>query len=349
MEALARILHIKNIVFMGAIGILFLTDSASGAQKKTPMEKFMKAQQLAKQKKWKKAISLLEPISDELSEGAVLSLSDYYREIKDFHAEIRHLNNLIGKKPKRVIYHFRRGRAYSRLHSNRKVEQKKFDEEAVASLRKSIELQTTFKSAYMALLEVFNRTNNTFEARTLLIDMISRFGDNPMYFTELCRLYITDGYIDDGIRICRQATTRAYKEPMNHVFLARGYIDKGNDREAQNVLTRASKKFSNSAQIQEVNGEYHLNKGSFLTAAKYFNRALAKDPKLPDSHIGLAISHFESKKYEKALTSYVNACKLSRSKTKDYRSAITKLRGINNFKMAEKYEGQIYKCTVRNE
>lgn len=336
-----------GIVFMGLIFI----STTVGAKKKTPThtltQKFKKAQQLAKKKKWKEAISQLEPFSDELPEGAILVLSGYCREIGDFHSEIRHLNSLIEKNPKRMIYRFRRGRAYSRMRSKRKLEQKKFDEEAVVSLRKAIELQPTFKAAYASLLEVFNRTNNAFEARAVVIEMISQFGDEPEYFTELCRLYILDGYIDDGIRICQQAVIRDPKEPRNHVFLARGHIDKGSHPQAQSVLIQASKKFPDSAQIQEVNGEYYLSKESFLAAAKYFKLAIKKDPKLPDSHIGLAISHFERQDYQSALTSYINACQLSRSKVKDYRLAITKLRGANKLKIAEKYESQMYKCKTK--
>ena len=339
--------HVGRVLLVGLTFVgLILIGPTSKAQTKT--QDFKKAQQLAKQKKWKKAIALLEPISDELPQEAILTLSGYYREIKDFRSQVRHLNNLIEKSPKRTIYHFLRGRAYSRQRSKRKIEQKKFDEEAVSSLRKAIELQPTFQPAYASLLKVFNRINNTFEARTITIEMVSRFGDSsPIYFTELCRLYIIDKYIDDGIRICQQAIARNPKEPINHFFLATGYIDKGDHPKAQAVLAQASKRFPNSAQIQEANGDYYLNKGNFIKAAKYFRHAIKKNSKLPDSHVGLAISHFERKEYDVALVSYVNACKLSRSKIKHYRLAITKLRGANKLKIAEKYEKQIYKCTTQ--
>lgn len=327
--------------------ILIFATMAFGVSANTLTQRFTKAQKLAKEKRWKEAISLLEPMADELPESVLLKLSDYYREIKDFHSEIRHLDSLIAKKPQRMIYHFRRGRAYSRLRSKRKSQQKSFDKEAVVSLRKAVHLQPTFKAAYTLLFEVFNRTNNFVEARATVLDMVPQFGRHPKYLTKLCRLYIIDEYIDEGIQVCQEAVDKDLKEPMNYVFLAQGHANKGDHAQAQSTLTRATKRFPNSAYIQEINGKHHLSKGGFSTAEKYFQKAIDREPKRPDSHVGLAISHFERQNYDTALSSYLRACQLSRSKVKEYRLAITKLRGANHLKIAEKYESQLHKCSTK--
>ncbi len=308
-----------------------------------------KAQSLAQKKKWKKAIALLEPLADELPESALLQLSSYCKAIKDFPSEIRHLNTLIKKRPQRMIYHFRRGHSYSQMRSQRKLEQKKMNQKAVTSLRKAIEIQPSFKSSYTSLLNIFQRSKNHFEARTLVMEMIHRFGDNPQYFTELCHLYLIDGYIDDGIRICKEATHRDPKEPKNHILLAKGYMSQGEESKAEAVLMQASKSkiLGRSTEVQEANGKHYLDKKSFTVASKYFQKAIAIDPKHWASHLGLATSYFGRQKYTKALASYVKACQLSRSTIKPYRLAITRLRKLNKMKMANKYESQTYKCTTQ--
>ena len=309
---------------------------------------FTQAQDLAKNKKWKKAIALLEPLSERLPEVSLFNLSNYYGRINDFTSEIRHLNTLIELKPQSPTYHFHRGLAYSRLQSSQRLSQTQFNNEAISSLQKTIELKPTFRSAYTLLLDLFERTNNSTEARSTLLIMIDHFGERAEYFSKLCRLYIEDEFIDDGIRLCTVAITKSPKEPINHVFLARGYLYKENAKRAQSILSKATELFPKSAKVHEVNGEYHLAKKNLTTAIKYFRKAIAIDTNLADSHIGLAISLFEKKKYEEALTPYLNACKLKHSKIKEYRQAITKLRGVNNFKMSEKYENQIYKCQSRS-
>ena len=309
---------------------------------------FTQAQGLAKKKKWKEAIALLEPLSDRLPKVSLFNLSNYYGRINDFRSEIRHLNTLIELKPQSPTYHFHRGLAYSRLKSNQRLSQTKFNNEAISSLQKTIELKPTFRSAYTLLLDLFERTNDSMEARSTLLIMADRFGEKAEYFSKLCRLYIEDEFIDDGIRLCTVAITKAPKDPINHVFLARGYLYKENVKRALSILSRATELFPKSAKIHEVNGEYHLTKENFTTAIKYFRKAIAIDTGLADSHIGLAISLFEEKKYEEALIPYLNACKLKYSKIKEYRQAITRLRGINNFKMSDKYENQIYKCQNRS-
>ena len=308
-------------------------------------QSFMAAQKLAKEKKWKKAISLLEPLSEELPQEALLKLSSYYGKLKDFPSEIRHLNTLIDKNPKRALYYFRRGLSYSRIHSDKKSEQVKFNIQAIDNLQKAIKLQPKLKAPYESLLEVFNRTNNSFEARPLVLDMVQQFGEHPKYITELCRLHIKDEYIDDGIQFCKKAITKNPKEPMNYIFLAKGQTHKGSHEQAKTTLLQASQRLPHSAHIQEANGHYHLSKKNFATAIKYFQRAIVKDPSLVHSHVGLANSHFEQKDYKKALSSFINACRLDKSQTKSYRLAITKLRGSNNFKMSDIYENQMHKCS----
>ena len=332
------------LIFMGLSVLQTPSPSQANPKGKTLAEKVISAQNLAQEKKWKQATDLLEPISENLSEKDLFNLSTYYKALKDFRSEIRHLNSLIDRRPERFIYHFHRGLSFSRIETKKKLEKKRLDQEAIASFQKAIGLQPTFQAAYKALLKVLDRQNNSVESRALLLEMISRFGEKPEHFTSLCRLYLQDGYIDDGVRVCHIAISKAPSVSDNYIFLARAQIQQGDPQGAKSTLNRSLKKFPNSALVQETNGSYYFNKKSYALASKYFKKAIQIDPNLVTSHTGLASSEFEQGNYDSALVSYVRACQLNRFQKKSYRQAITRLRGANQLQLSEKYEKQLYKC-----
>lgn len=285
-----------------------------------------------------KLVDLLNPYADELPMESQLILAGAYNQLQMFNDEVRVLNKVVEKTPDNHEALYILG--YAHLNANN-------IDDATSSFRRAIKLNRKYREAYEALLGIFQKSQNNYESRIVLKDMLKQLGKNPSSYSHLCRLDSSDGYIEPAIKTCRRAIKMDPKNPDNHVYLAQSLSDKRNESKAGRILIRASKRFPKSEFVQWAAGQYYFRQNNYPVAAKYFNRAVSADVKSARAYLGFALSIFEQKKYDKALKAFMSACELDESSLEKLREAQGKLRSAKEVAWSKRYSREVYECKKR--
>lgn len=286
-------------------------------------------------KDFKKVVELLGPHSGEINIVSLQYLADSHHELKEYPDEVRVLRQLVSKKDKSPVTHYKLAEA---LRLNRDLE------EAVTNYRRVVDLMPNFLPAYRGLVTIFIEKNNHYESRILLTDMIKKFGNKPEFLTPLCRLYSGDGFHAEGIKTCQTAVEINPKDPENHLNLAQIYKDKNQEAMYQSIIIRAAQKFKSSESLQFAAGTYFQEKKNFVEAARYFNVAVKADPKSIRSHLGRADTLFELGQLDPSLESYYQTCILDRRVPPSFEISEAKLRAEGKSTVAVKFRSQMNRC-----
>ncbi len=281
-------------------------------------------------------IKILKPAIDTLPRAGLLLLAKAYEAKKDYLNEIKTLELCIAKNPKDYVVRTAYGHALLR-------QQGRVDD-ALKAFQEARTLNPLYRPAYEALAEELEKKGERFEARNVLEDMRKRFGADAKILSSLCRLWALDQYNEATKVTCEQAIERAPDVPENHMYLGLALMNLEKTKEAQRVLSSASKRFPASEPVQWALGELAISKNDMVTAYNYFKRAAAADPKSVRAWIGYGKAAFELQKNEEALQAFIKACKLNRHEVREFRSAIGQLRVRRDTAWQAKFEMGINSC-----
>lgn len=280
-------------------------------------------------------IETLKPLSDTLPRQGLLMLARAYGKSGDTMSEARTLELCLAKSPKDYYVQTALGEAYSRA---------KRREEAIASFMQARDFNPRYLPAFDGLLRETLAANDTYEARTLLNDMIKRFGEKAEYLNHLCRLYAHDAYLEKAIEICGKAIQKDPKTSENYVYLGVSLKEKEEEEKAFAILSEAAAKFPKSEMVQSAAGEIEASRKNHMAAFKLFHRALESDPKSTRALIGYANSAFELQKNEEALGAFVRACAIDRKLGKEMRIALGKLKARKDSSWERRFEDGLAHC-----
>lgn len=287
-------------------------------------------------KKYKESIKTLAPYSNEVSSESLRILAESYDQTSDRLNEIRTLEMYKEKEPDLFRPHYLLGVAY------KKNEQYN---DAVANLRRAIQLAPKHRPSFDALLDTFQINKQNYESRMLVNDMIVIFGKKKEFMTLQCDLYLQDGFLAEAHKICKEAVKLDPREPANHIHYAQSFIYLNNKKAAEKVFITASRQFPKDEYVQWSTGEYYYQEKNFPIAIRYLKQAVRSDKKSARARLALALSLFETKKYDEALPHYIEACKEDKSNIAQdaLRTAAAKLRQIRNEKSRD-YDKGLVRC-----
>ncbi len=288
-----------------------------------------------KQKDYDKMIDTLRVSSDSLGRRGLLLLAYAYDGKKNYLNEIRVLENLLIQNDKDYYIQFKLGEAYSKIKKR---------EEAITNFRSSKQSNPHFLPAYESLLRELNSTEDSYEARTLINDMIKLFGEKPKFFTELCRLYFTDSFIQKSLDICKEAIDKDPRVPENHVYLGKILKDSGNSKQAERVLYKAAQQFPNSEFAQSAAGQFATDAEDFSTAYKFFAQGAKADPQAVRALVGLGRAAVELGKFQESTNAYLSACKIQPGTIRDFRVGAGTARKKHDIIWTQKFEEAMAKC-----
>lgn len=347
-------------------------------------------------KNYKKVIEILEPISSEASESSLNILGTALEKLKKYEKSRKVFTSLLNKYPKKYIYHFRTGilsyaiykknkpefyvqpktyvgakakEAAKELNNEKEREQKSNQTQAITHLRQTIELNPYFEYAYRHLIKIFKEDENYYERQIILKRAIKNIGPKPSFLSQLCETYSKNGFLNLAIKTCKQAIEKDPKrQAQNSLYLSRNFKNKGDEKQAREILYAAAKKIKNSFEVQKEAGLQYFQEKNYRSANIAFkgaikvastnlskissqsdhsakkNQVLKKKYILGDTHSLLAESLFESENYEEAFEHFIKACKIdSRHEPKILTSAI-KLNQKNKLILSEKYRSASFKC-----
>ena len=322
-----------------------ILSSLALAKKPTTLPIEKKAYKFYKQKKYDEATRVLEPASEDLSKRGLYLLAESYGKNQDIVNEIRILNLINSKFSKEYKAYFKLGQANLK-QADVKDPQKQvaLQTQAVENFRKSIKANKGYRAAYEQLLKLFRALNNNYEIRTLVKEMIKRFGDRPQYYIELCRNFTEDKFPDQAKINCFKAIELAPSFPNNFVFLATTHIQLGDRKEAGKVISTAAKKFPKSELVNWFSGTFYLEEKNNVLAEFYFRNAIKTDPNSGRSYSGLAQALYNQKKYDESQKNFLKSCQIDKTFTEAYRVAAAELAQTNQFLLSRKFKSEIYKC-----
>jgi tetratricopeptide (TPR) repeat protein len=195
------------------------------------------------------------------------------------------------------------------------------------------------------MLFQLEKKGERYEARNVVSDMIKVFGPQPELSTALCRLYALDDYNEKTVEMCQEAIDKAPSVPENHMYLGLALKNRDQGEKAHKVLTGAAKRFPASEPVQWAMGELSASNKDFVGAYNYYKKACAADPRSARAWVGYGSSAFELQKYNEALVAFVKGCKADRTQTKEFRSAIGRLRVRKDATWQAKFEMAINECS----
>lgn len=288
-------------------------------------------------KQYKKAIEILAPYSNEISDEGLIELAAAYENTGDSLNQIRVLKFFSEKDDVHYKPHYLLGLAYKK---NKQLT------EATKSLRLSISRATRHKPSYDALLEIFIETKQNYESRALLTDMIGLFGVKKEFLNQQCRLYTIDNFLTEALSTCKRAISQDPKFPDNHIYLAQAYYNQGNKSAAERIFRAAGRQFINSEFVQYAAGEFYLNEKNFSAAIRYLQTAVKINSEAQRSQLTLALALYEASDFEQALRHFDKSCKLDKSKESlmALKNSAARLRKTNNTTFAEQYDRKAAVC-----
>lgn len=295
----------------------------------------MQAAELLANDDAKGVIALLNPSIDKLNRRGLLSLARAYRLENDFKAELHALQLASGKGKNDYVLQTLIADSYASAGKA---------DEAIAVYKQAIEFNKRYRKAYEGLLAVFEQQRETYEARTLVNEMIKTFGKNPQYQSALCRLYSVDDFMEKAVEACQAAVRIDPQNADNYVHLGINLRDQLDTKQASKVLENAAQRFPASEPVQFATADLRASNKDYSTAYDHFKKAVIADPKSARSWTGLGNSAFELQKNDEAIEAYVSACKIDRKLAKDFRLAISKLRERKDTKLVFKYEDALGRC-----
>jgi tetratricopeptide (TPR) repeat protein len=263
-----------------------------------------------------KMIELLRPVSDTLPRYGLLLLARAFQGQKDSLNEVRVLQMTTAQNEKDYFAENALGEAYEHLGKA---------EEAMDHFALSREANSHFLPAYEGLLRGYDKSKDTYESRSLLLDMIKVFGPKGTFYSQLCKLYYTDAFLDKAHETCETATLKDPKFAENHVYLALTLKDQGSTQQADKILKKAAQQFPKSEFAQWNAGNLAMSEKNFVGAYKYFDAAAKADGKSERSFLSLAEASMDLQKYPEALKAFTTACSLNRQNMVPFRKAVSLL------------------------
>ena len=292
---------------------------------------------LIAEKSYQKAIAVLAPYSNEISNGALMSLADAYDKVGDSANEIRMLEQLVARDPHHFRPHYLLGMAYKRANQMDK---------AVENLRESIHLAPEHRPSYDALLDIFITGKQAYETRTLLAQMVKQFGPRKDLLALQCKEYSDDGFLQQAIKTCQSAILADHSQPDSRIYLAQAYINSGKLSAAEHVFIETARQFKNSEFAQYAAGQFYFSQKNYPAAVRYLSIAIQLKPKSIRSQLNLAQALFETRNYNKALTHFNIACRLDKLKDSitEFENAAARLRNAGQDELADKYDARTAVC-----
>jgi tetratricopeptide (TPR) repeat protein len=282
-----------------------------------------------------KALEYLQKGLNDNDPESYIWLAKLYHEQNKTLDEIRILNLLIPKHPN-----------YPKAYTNLAFAYLKVGrlDDAIEKYRKAIEINPQYEAAHWGLLKVYEKKNNNYESRIILMDMLKLFGEKPKYLTLLCKLFSVDSFFEDSIRFCQKAIEVEPKVPENHVYLGLTYKYSENKQQAEKILKNAAKLFPKSTFAQQTAGEITLEAEYWEEASKYFQTCVKLDARNLICQMGLGKAAFNIGKYDISNNAFYQACMIDRKTVTEYKKNAAILRINKKTDWYNKFTANISKC-----
>ena len=354
-----RVLKAATWALCGAAMICAFASSVQAAPAKTPDEdpaptspadlaRMKKAAAQERTRDWAGVVQTLKPSAGNLPRKGLLQLARAYAARKDFANQVIVLESVANETEGDYYALTLLGDALMGRAEGQDAGGRAKDREAAAgAYRDAIAANKGYRLAYDGLLNALEKLEDHFEERSVLNDVLKRFGPSAPYLSALCRLYSIESFIDKALEVCRQAIESDAKIPDNHVYLGLSMREKEEPRQAEKILTTAAKRFQNSEFAQWAAGQLTYEAKNYAASHAFYFRGTRADPNSARCWLGAGKASLENNEPKDALEEFVRACELDRQTLPEYKKAAGLLRQRKLPNWAARFDAEESKCGTK--
>lgn len=310
------------------------------AKEKNPEARLLYAKALLSAKETEEAITVLRTFNVEEEPRALVLLAKAFELKNDPLEQARVLEILRKSHPFSEFVLIWLSEAYSNTRTTDK---------AVEILRSMIKRQPKRKAPYLKLFDIFEKTKNAYEIRTLLADMANIFSSDAEVISKLCQYYAQGGFLEQAADSCTKAITLNNSIPENHAYLAITRKNMKSPELADKIVKQGAKQFPKSELMQFTAGSFAEEEKNWESAYRYYKTCSKFHKDSDRCQRGLAVTAFELKRYKEALPAFTKSCQKDPQARNEFRNAITFLKNKQIVQYTEDYQRAFEQCGMKSE
>ncbi len=229
-----------------------------------------------------------------------------------------------------------------------KTFQAEYQEEALATINTLLEQEGKHnkEALYMEMFKLLSHKSEMEKNKSVLLELIQKmvriFGEKKPYKKYLCKYFHLNEYHRESLKVCGEFIKSYPQEASGYVYYA---LSLRNQKEVEEKLKIAAKKFPRSVLAQLKAGDFFATKEDFKSALPYFQTAVQIRPNWIDIQSRLAQALFYSGKIKESYTHFLKACLMDKSRMLwPFKQAKSILNQRSQFKTAEFFETGINQC-----
>lgn len=236
--------------------------------------------------------------------SAYNEVGNMYARLKRWPEAVHYYEILTQREPQNPRAWYQLGLAY---HQNGKVD------DAVKSLRQSLNIDSKSARTYSALGEMLELAHDRLDARNIYMTAIKKLGNQYEFVSRACKLNQRDFLLAQAIKDCKLAITLRPDDVVSMTLLARVYYDKSERDRAMALLKEVIGKFPKHPLAYRARGLIFYNEKAYEAAASDLGKAFGLDPYDDEAGIHLGRALFELSLYDIALQAFVESTRLNRT------------------------------------
>lgn len=322
-----------RIVFL--ILLIFSFSGKAFSQDKIQKKAIQEAKKLKDKKEYDNAVRVLKNANEPQSMEVLDELAKILHLKKDYLEEIRALEIIKADGNISASQLVRLGDAYMNINKKDQV---------VENYRAAIKKAPKYQKAYQGLYEFYLNEKNYYDAKSMIGEIINRFGVKKYWQNQLCRMELEQQFFDTAKDVCQQAIIKDPKKAENHVYLALAFKGSGADDQARKIIFKAAQQFPKSEMTQWNAGLLSSSIQNWELSEKHYSQCIKADRKSLRCFYELGKVQFHLGKYDVALKNLKKGCSYIKDVDVEIRKFSYELEKMKKTNTAREYEKEVDSC-----
>ena len=287
-----------------------------------------------------KAIFHLKKSIVEPSIDALMLLAKILSEKEDHLEEVRVRGMLLELIPQSPNAHTDMAEAYKKVGKL---------EKAVEHYKLALKRYKKYKPAYKGLWETYAALKDFYEMRQTLLDYLRFFPNDLEGYSQICRINMNTGFLDEAVEMCRRAIRLNARNPNNHIYLGLTYKLKENNQQAKKIILTAARQFKHSELAQYQAGILMEEEQNWEAALKFYTVCSQADQDSLRCFIKKAHLEVLLNQHIQAGQSFLSACRINKSTVQEILNVVGKLRSQKDDKGYYYFKTLVNQCRAVEE
>lgn len=316
---------------------------------------FANLSELYKKKEYEKIVSQFEAGDEPPNYKDFAFLALAHKKLNNTNKLIQVLETAVTKYPDKDVLKRELSLAYEKK-SNTYTDSKKHEAIKKEYFVKAITVLDELKEKkptpenLTAFIHFYIRNQNFTEANSLLEIYSRDFPKGKNYYSLLCEAQFKQGHFSDALTSCGYLVKEKFAHDRANLYYIESLEELGKKELVKTELEKLPSRFPASANVHLELGKRHLEAGESQKGLEHLKKHIAIEPS--DEGLVLAAEQmFENKDFEKALETYIQACRQHKEPRKPLilklRTAASKI--PPDHPLAKNYELEVERCKFQRK